>query len=198
MPDINTVATVASGVVGALLGSFATYLGRERSRKNEKREEIETLRRSLVAELASMEELATIDSANKPTKVPIHRLVSSEVYKSNSPKISRLTPREAEAVIRFYSNAIRYEQTLDTTHQLLSNIDASPLHDMSPLHISRDLLRKEWKDCVLALISELDDYPGEIKIDGERYSVDESMSSADIWYVLNLDKLETDDIERIQ
>lgn len=181
--------TLGGAIIGAILGSIGTYWARERSRKKQKREQIEDLRRSLLSELVSMEELATLDSANKATKIPMNNLISSEVYRSNSSKISLLTTEETDAVIRFYSNAIRFEKTVDSTIDAASEIEPSMAHDMTPIHNSRDILREEWKDCVLALIAELEEYSDKVQLGDEHLSVDDSMSSGDLWYVLNPDKL---------
>jgi len=193
MTEISALSTLGGAILGALLGSYGTYLARERSRKKQERERIENLRRSLVAELGSMDELATQKASNYATQIPAHSTISAEVYKSNSSEISLLTPKEAETVIRFYSGAIKLEQTLDTTRELVVESEYPQMHNLSSLNESIDVLRKEWKKCVLALISHLEDYPSEIQIDDKQIPVDESISPGDLWLVLNHKKLEFDD-----
>jgi gas vesicle protein len=185
MVEISIITTLVGATVGAILGSYGTYMARERSRKNQKEERIENLRRSIVAERSSMDELANQKSSNYSTQIPTHRAVSAEVYPSNSSEISLLSPSEAEAVISFYSGALMLEQTLDTTRELVSKSEHPQMHDMNPLNESIDIIRNEWKTSVLTLISELDDHPAEISIDDKQFPVDESMSTADLWIVLN-------------
>lgn len=179
------VPAVVSALFGGVAGSLGTYILRERSRRKERERQITNMRRSLLAELHSMEELATQDSANKSTMLPMHRFVSAEVYRANSSQISLLTEKETEAIVRFYSGAIKFEQTLEVTRGQITEETQGPLQDFSGLHHTQDILREEWKECVLALMSELDRYPKEIEIDGETLQIDESRSSGDLWVILD-------------
>jgi polyhydroxyalkanoate synthesis regulator phasin len=192
MLDVNILATLGSAAVGAVIGSYGTYWARERSRLNEQEERIENLRRSLIAELGSMEELATEKASNYRTQIPVHSTISAEVYKSNSSDISLLEPKEAEAIIRFYSGAIRLEQTLDTTRDLLTESENPQQNDLTALNESIDILRQEWKDAVLVLLSNLDDYPSAVRTEHDEVKVDDSMSTGDLWIVLNHKRLSND------
>lgn len=197
MVDINLLATLGGATIGAVVGSSGTYLARERSRKKQKKEEIENLRHSLLAELSSMDELANEKSPNYGNVVPAHSVIAGDVYKSNSAKISLLTADEAEAVIRFYSGANKMDNTLETIRELVGESDNPQSHDMTLVNESLDILREEWKTCSLALLSHLDDYPTEMQIDGRKVSVDESISPPELWIVLNHRKMRdlVDDIE---
>jgi len=195
MIEVPFTNPVMAAIVGAIFGSYGTYKARERSREKEKEERVDMLRSSLLAELGSMDELATIKASNPATQIPAHSLISAEVYRSNSSDISLLTSAEAEAVIRFYSGAIMLQETLRSSRELIAESDHPQMHNFTPVNDNIENIRKLWKECVLALLSEDDEYPSKIKIEDETIPVGEEMSSADLWDILNYERLDLEDSE---
>ncbi|MFC5279164.1 hypothetical protein ACFPM1_10420 [Halorubrum rubrum] len=188
------ISSVGSALIGGIAGGVGTYIVQEKIRANKKEEKIRQLRQSLIAELSCLDELANEKSSNYRTQVPGNEIITAEVYKSNSSQISLLTPEEAEAVIRFYTGAILVNQSIQTARDLISQSDNPQLHDYSSINQSLDRIRQDWKSCVLELMSNMEGYPNQIKIEEEEYTLDEDIPTPILWMVLNRDRLGTADI----
>jgi len=94
------LATLFGAFIGSVVQVALSYLETKRQRN--------TLRRSFLAELNSM---PTIDEKMLAIiKVEgSHELLPTMIYHSNNEEIGQLEPKEAEAVVRFYSYLIWYQ-----------------------------------------------------------------------------------------
>lgn len=104
------VTTLAGAVVGALVGSLGTYILQGQRRIRQQQNEIDNLRNSLLAELSNMDDLLPSDYDGKIDTVPIGMSIPSNIYLSNTQNLSILTQHETNAVIRFYSGALKLQK----------------------------------------------------------------------------------------
>jgi len=182
------VTTLAGAAVGAILGSIGTHLFQIRRQNERQREKISNLRNSLLAELSCMDELLRSEHDDNPETLPIGMSIPSEVYKSNSGQLSLLTQRETEAVIRFYSGALKYQKMIEEATDVL--LDDGDRDDEPPkrIHEEREAkprVREEWVSCVLAVLEESDSYPNAIEFEGRKIEPDEDILFEDLWIFLN-------------
>ena len=186
------ISSVGSAIIGGLAGGIGSYIAQEKVRANRKEEKIQQLRQSLLTELSSFDELVHEQSSNYKTQVPANELITPEVYRANSSQISLLTSTEAQAVIRFYTSAIMVNNSIQTARNLIAQSDNPEIHDHTSINTSIDRVRQDWINCVLELMSNLDEYPSQAKVDGDEYTLDKDTPAPILWNVLNQDRVSTE------
>ena len=183
---IVAVTTLVGAISGALVGSLGTYILQGRRRKKQHQKEIEELRDSLLAELSTMDDLRRTDQESRDDILSVGMYIPSNVYGSNTQKLSILTRAETDAIIRFYSGALKYQKSVEETANVVLNGDIS-IDEIIKEHDEKDKFRQEWVRCVMVLLENSDTYPDVIQFEGEKIEPNSSdnISFEKLWVFLN-------------
>lgn len=184
--------SLGSAIIGGLAGGLGSYIAQEKVRSNKKEEQIEQLRYSLLTELSSFDELVNEKSSNYSSQIPGNEILTADVYKANSSQISILSTDEATAVIRFYTGALLVNQNIQTARNIVTDTKNPQRHDFSHINQSLDRVRQDWVNCVVELISNVDEYPSHIKVDEDEYTIDKDIPAPILWMALNRDRVSTE------
>ena len=178
------ITTLAGAIVGAVVGSLGTYILQEWRRKKQEKQEIKDLRNSLLAELSTMDDLLPRDYDGRDDTLPIGMSIPSNVYESNSSRLSILSQKETDCVIRFYSGALKFQKMTEEATEVLLTDDRS-LEDIIRERGAKGKIQQEWIRCVVTLLENSDEYPDAIRFEGRRIEPQESIGFKDLWIFMN-------------
>ena len=178
------VTSLAGAILGAIVGALGTYMLQGWRRKKQEKKEIKNLRNSLLAELSNMDDLLPSDYDQRGDTLPIGMSIPSNVFESNSGRLSILSQTETDRVIRFYSGALKFQKMIEESMHLFQNNDASP-DDIVEERGGKDKIQQEWVRCVLILLENSDEYPDAIQFEGRRIEPDQDIGVRELWIFLN-------------
>lgn len=181
---------VLPAIVGAITGTALSFGVQKWNRIQEVKDEREYLRRSILAELASMESLARLEAARYHTQLRVSLETPSIIYEANSSRLSLLSKDEVKSIVEFYSSSGSVKEKMDRTWDILEQAETKSNIDFSPINNSIADLREQWESAVLSIMTSLDEYPDTIIVDGEEHHI-RALNSADLWTILNNDLSDT-------
>lgn len=178
----------ACGVIGNL------YSARLETQKPE-RAGNQRLRNSLLAELATMDDLLPTDSDGRKDMFPVGISMPSNVFQSNSNRLSILNQEETDRVIRFYSGALKFQKMVEGTVNLLSGDNESLETLIEERGGAKKKIQQEWIRCVVSLLENSAVYPEAIVLEGRRIEPGESIGFEELWIFLNYEGISDKGLE---
>jgi len=178
------VTTLAGAVVGAIAGSLGTHALQIRRQRNREKDEITDLRNSIIAELSCMDDLLQSDFDDTGDTLPVGMSIPSRVYEANSGRLSLLTQKESERVVRFYSGALKYQKMVEEATDIHVSSDESPVKVYEERE-AKPRIREEWVRCVVTLLEESNMYPNAINFEERKIEPQKDMRFEDLWIFLN-------------
>lgn len=124
----------------------------EEFREDDRERKKDRLRKALLAELRSMDELENYPPENlTPTTLPMFSNLPTTVYDSNTDLVGLLTSEEIDAIVRFYSGVQVTSQEIEASMNLGLEIEFPQTLNFTPLHQQIKLLKKERSEAIMAL-----------------------------------------------
>lgn len=118
-PAIGNLFLLVAAVIG-VGGSWGLYFYRRKKTR-------ETIRRSILKELESMEFSDQLEEAGGASDLPYSGVLVTKTYEQNSSDVGMLSSEEVESIVSFYSDAITLKTLFKSRRKLWieSKIDAT-------------------------------------------------------------------------